>query len=653
MEAAARYNGNPHRTARHGITHPLAGVDPLFVGPIFAREAAVAPRRARHYVLRTVYVLALLVLICTAWFVLAGVQLVRTVGDMSRFGGMLFQILAPVQLALLAFLAAFGAASSVSLEKDRRTLILLLMTRLSNHELVVGKLLASLLDVLAMVLAALPVFLLVTLLGGVSNAQVARVFLVTLTTALAAGSLGCMLGLWREKTFQTLALTALFIVLWLAVWEAVYSDLLFHDLFGIPCQTLAASFSPFRAVLAAAQPRLVSGTWFDLANDGVHLYLLSSLAMTCALNGWAIWRIRIWNPSRDVRPIQDEESSGASIWGAEHDLAAEQLDRQKQEVAEAARAGHVDARRQTVGSRSRAVWDNPVLWREMCTWAYGRKVLVIRLAYLIFFAMAAFALYWAIASGATSARAARAGTLIPVAASVLAPFFLVSLVIVNALAVNSITNERDGQALDLLLATDISPVEFVFGKLGGVLWVTKEMVALPLLLCGVLWWTGGITLENLTYLVGGLLVMNIFVGTLGIHCGMTYPNSRTAIGVSLGTVFFLFVGVVTCLAIMISFSGSFQGQYAPFLAFILGGSIGLYVALGSRNPSSAISSASILLPIATFFCIVSFLLGNRELTIFLVLSGVYGFATAAMLIPALSEFDFAMGRTRGGGEGES
>ena len=140
----------------------------MFVGPIFAREAAVAPRRTGHYLLRTVYVLALLVLICTAWFVLAGVQLVRTVGDMSRFGGMLFQILAPVQLALITFLAAFGAASSVSLEKDRRTLILLLMTRLSNHELVVGKLLASLLDVFAMVLAALPVFLLVTLLGGVS-----------------------------------------------------------------------------------------------------------------------------------------------------------------------------------------------------------------------------------------------------------------------------------------------------------------------------------------------------------------------------------------------------------------------------------------------------------------------------------------------------
>ncbi|HUG70561.1 MAG TPA: hypothetical protein VMM76_22620 [Pirellulaceae bacterium] len=621
----------------------------MFVGPVFYREAETTPRRSRHYMYRTIYVLALLVLICTAWFVLAGVQIIRTVGDMARFGALLFQILAPVQLALLTFLAAFGTASAVSQEKDRRTLILLLMTRLSNSELVIGKLLASLLDVFVMVLAALPVFLLVTLLGGVSNGQVTRVFLITLTTCFAAGSLGSMLGLWREKTFQTLALTALTIVLWSAIWEAVHAGLLFDSMGGLPCETLATGFSPFRAILAGAQPRLAQADWFSFFSDGVSLYLVLSLGIAAALNGWAILRVRVWNPSRELRMGQADENEQASIWGAEHDI--KQLSKanpDKQQVAEAARSGHVDARSKAAPTKSREVWDNPILWREMCTWAYGRKVLIIRLAYFVFFAMAAGALYWAIASGAATTRAS-AG-IIPAVATSLTPFFLVSLVIINALAVNSVTNERDGQALDILLATDISPKEFVFGKLWGVLWVTKEMVLLPMALCLVLWWQRGITTENLVFLLGGLAIMDIFVTMLGLHCGMTYSNSRTAIGVSLGSVFFLFVGVVTCLAIMISFSGSFQGQYAPFLAFIGGGSVGLYVALGSRNPSAAIFWASLLLPMATFFAIVSFVLGNRELTIFLVLSGTYGFTTTAMLVPAISEFDFAMGRTRTGGD---
>ena len=235
--------------------------------------------------------------------------------------------------------------------------------------------------------------------------------------------------------------------------------------------------------------------------------------------------------------------------------------------------------------------------------------------------------------------------MVPAATQALAPFFLVSLVIINALAVNSITNERDGQALDLLLVTDLSPREFVTGKLAGVLWITKEMVVLPLALCGYLYWRGELGLENLVYLSAGLLVMDVFVSMLGVHSGLTYANSRTAISVSLGAVS-LFVGVVTCIVMMVSFSGSFQTQLTPFLAFIMGGSIGLYVALGSRNPSSAIFWASLLLPVATFFAIVSFVLRDRELTVFLVIAATYGFTTAAILIPAISEFDIAMGRTK-------
>jgi uncharacterized membrane protein len=173
------------------------------------------------------------------------------------------------------------------------------------------------------------------------------------------------------------------------------------------------------------------------------------------------------------------------------------------------------------------------------------------------------------------------------------------------------------------------------------------MVVLPVLLSLYLWWSGGIGLENLVYLIAGLAVMFLFAAMLGVHCGMIYASSRTAITVSLGMVFFLFLGVVTCILMMISFSGSFQVQLAPFLAFIMGGAVGMYLSLGARNPSAAIAAASLIAPFATFFAITSFLLGNRELTVFLVIAGAYGFATLAMLVPAIGEFDIAMGRTQG------
>jgi len=72
--------------------------------------------------------------------------------------------------------------------------------------------------------------------------------------------------------------------------------------------------------------------------------------------------------------------------------------------------------------------------------------------------------------------------------------------------------------------------------------------------------------------------------------------------------------------------------------------VGLFVALGWRNPSRAIFMASLLAPFATFFVLTSFLLGEYD-QVFLVTVATYGFATAAMLVPAVSEFDVATGRT--------
>ena len=100
------------------------------------------------------------------------------------------------------------------------------------------------------------------------------------------------------------------------------------------------------------------------------------------------------------------------------------------------------------------------------------------------------------------------------------------------------------------------------------------------------------------------------------------------------------------MTIMMSLRGSFAQQLPPFLAIILGGGTGLFVAMGSRNPSPAIGLAAFGLPFLTFFAITSFILRNQEMTVFLVTAVAYGFATIAMLIPAISEFDFAMGQSR-------
>ncbi len=623
----------------------------MFIGPVFTREAAVTPRRSKFYVYRAVYVAALFLLMCTAWLVLAGTQVIASVGDMARFGASIFHILAPIQLCLVIFFAAFSAAGAVAQEKDRKTLILLLMTRLNNSELVLGKMLASLINVFALIMAAAPVFCALFLFGGVSAAQVFRVLLVTFITALAAGSIGSTIALWREKTFQTLALTAMLITVLLGFSVVVSQRLLFDRLLGISAADWATAINPIWAVMEAANPFPTAEGILASIGGVIGLHVIIMSLGIAIMNGIAIALVRVWNPSREARRGKDMEAKQLeeSIWGAEHDMAKMDEAADQNTANEQRRSGHVDARTTEVKNDHRQVWENPILWRETQTWAYGRKVLIIKFVYLALAVAATFMLYSMVASGTAVYRGDQLGTAIPPIAWGIIPLYLISLVIVNALAVTSVTNERDGQALDLLLVTDLTPKEFTLGKLWGVMWVTREMIIAPLAVTAYLWIAGAMQLDSFVFVCAGLTVMYFFVTMLGLHCGMTYSNSRTAIGVSLGTVFFLFLGVITCILLMISFTESFHFQLFPFLGFVAGGGLGLYVAIGYRNPSKAILTATLLLPGISFFAIVSFLLG-KGFEVAVATVAAYGFTTITMLIPAISQFDIEVGRRSGNDE---
>ena len=595
-------------------------------GPVFNREAVVVPKRSKTYLARGLYVLALLALLCTGYLVLDGSRSLATASDLARFGGWMFAMLAPLQLLILSSFAAVGAASSVAQEKDRRTLILLLMTRLNGFEVVVGKLSATLLGPLSMLACALPLFLIFPLLGGVSPRQVFGVFAVTAATIVLAGSVGTVVGLWREKTFQSIAMTVLLLLMVIVLGELAGALIPMSE-------PMKLALSPARALWAAASPLISVGAG-DFINSnlfGVTLYTVIAIVASVAILAYGVAKVRIWNPSREVRMRgQEIESSDELESGKESD---------RDPASWKVRA-------------PRPVWKNPVLWREIRTWAYGRKVVVIRLAFASLFLLVAGVVFWQISSGVALEPAGRIGRALPAATLPVAAIGVISLVLVNALAVNSVTGERDGLALDLLLVTDLSPSEFVFGKLLGVFFVGKEMILLPILLMLYLAISGVMTIENTVYAVIGGLILYLFVAMLGIHSGLNYVAGRTATLASLGTVFFLCVGIAICMTIMVSFRGAFQLQLAPFLVMILGGGAALFASLGWRNPSSAIFLASFVLPLITFYAITQFLLQTDHLFVVFPLVVGYGFTTAAMMIPALSEFDVSLEKDRGTG-GES
>ncbi len=557
----------------------------MLLGAVFEREVRFAPKSKGLFIGRAVYAGSLLAIIATCWLVLTGTQAVTSPGDTARFGATLLRTLAPLQLSLAVLAAAMTAAVAVSVEKDRRTLELLLLSRLSERELVLGKLAASLLRVILMLLSAIPVFGIASLFGGVTGIQLGRLFIVTAAAALSAASIATTVAFWKDTTFQAVAITAFALVAWVVIGEAATSW------FG---PAVGEQLSPARAMFAALSP---AG-----GNLGSFLSLCGILILVT--NVVAIQRVRTWNMARDARRAAQAQGTTASAQSRP----------------------------------ARYIWRNPILWREICTNAYGRTIVIVRVAWLLLFTAAV--------AGIVSEARAENPDRFAVAVAVI-PMALASLLAVTALAVSSITTERDRGSLDLLLVSDLEPKEFIWGKLFGAIAVAREVVVLPLLLCVALIASGIASVENGIYLLIGTGILLFFAAVLGIHIGLSYPSSRRAIGIGLGTIAFLFIGVATAMRIMVAFGSSFELQLAPFLAVIVGGGIGLYAALSARNPSPAIGWASAILPALTFVGITGFLQGNT-LQVLLVTAVAYGFTTVALLVPAIGAFDVLTGRSSAG-----
>ena len=627
----------------------------MFAGPIIAREVLTAPRPLRFYAARALYAGLLFILMWTAWQVLVGWRETTSVGLVARFGGVLFQMFVLMQLTLMLFFAPLAAATAVALEKDRRTFVLLLMTDLRDVEIVLGKLLASLLQILSLLLAGAPVYFLCALLGGVSPMQIVEVLGMTAAAGLAGGCLGLVVALARDRTFQSLAMTVLSMVLAIALVEVISAMVPDLRLLGVP---LHNTLNPYRAAVSILHPAAGGLGWISRASL---LFISASTLVSAGLLVLAVIKLRVWNPSKNEPREKSDEAESAietlvevaevpepalAAVGAAGGLArsvpekpdGRPLPDREPETGDGTTGLHVPRRThrrivKTAGPYRRP-WNNPILWRELMTRAYGSKPLVIKAAYALIFALGVAYFYANPNLESDPWRPAKA----------LLPLAVLSLILVNAQGVTSLTSERDTGALDLLLVTELTPKEFVYGKLYGVLYNTKEMVALPILFTIWLWARGYLAGDNAVYLVVDFSLLCHFAAMLGLHSAITYTNSRVAVANSLGTIFFLMVGIGLCAFLILQSDKGFGRQLLSFMIFIGAGSVALYGSLGARNPSQAIFLVALLTPFWSFYCVIS-LMESYFTAAFLFSAGVYGFALLAMLVPAVSDFDIALGRT--------
>src|SRR5262249_47667125 len=357
------------------------------------------------------------------------------------------------------------------------------------------------------------------------------------------------------------------------------------------------------------------------------------LLLSVILNVWGILALRVWTPSGE--PIIQRESP--------EDAEAEEKDRLRAHAAP---------------GKVRHVWANPILWREVATRAYGRRPFLVKGAYFVVLGLVCYYALAPVWGGEPGGFATILGLVLT---------GVLSLLLVSAQAVTAITSERDTGALDLLLVTDLTPKEFIFGKILGICWNAKEYLLPPLILAVVYGCLGLLATpprahpelaasansEALACVAGSAIVLLAFALVLGMHVALRTQNSRLAIINTLGTVFFLSVGTGVCIA-LIRINRQFEYQWASFILFIMAGVGGLWWVLSGDRPAAALTLASWLCPLAVFYTVTNILVakpGTDEtgdpLVPFLVMGGAFGFTVAAMLVPLVSEFDVALGRTSG------
>lgn len=137
----------------------------------------------------------------------------RAGGVISPAIGMqLFSALALGSVLMLAFITPTLTVGAISGERERRTLDLLLVTRASALGLVIGKLLGSLLYILFLLVASLPVFTLVYLFGGIPLVNLGMVLAVAIVTAVTYASIGLLFSALLKRTIVASVITYLIVM---------------------------------------------------------------------------------------------------------------------------------------------------------------------------------------------------------------------------------------------------------------------------------------------------------------------------------------------------------------------------------------------------------------------------------------------------------
>ncbi len=424
--------------------------------PLLSKELTEQSARGRTFILRTVYALAL-------YGVGLGAFVHQSGGwDNLSFnilgtGGTLFTAVVRYQLAAIYLLLPILSAGTITSEKERDTLGILLITKLDPWTIVLEKFLSRVVPMLLYILMSLPLLAVAYSLGGVENGQVLQAGVALVLCVLQVGSLAVFCSVWFRTTPQAVVTTYLVVGLTQTIGVGL-ERMSLHTLSfeHVIATSLIAVFQPGSLTVVPVTLNLSElGSFLGLALLPVLLNLLMS-------------RLALW-----PRAFLQARSWGLTILKA--------LDRFFHVINQNAITRGVVIFRDHVPLPT----GRPLAWRELNKRSLGTTRYLIRFLLLTEAPLIA-ALLWPLATGAVyENRSFAIGEWALSAVWMLAIFML----LVQSTAL--ITGERARQTLDVLLSTPMMTRDIVMQKLAGVHYLIN-ILYVPMATAAFFWlfWLG-------------------------------------------------------------------------------------------------------------------------------------------------------------------
>ncbi len=473
-------------------------------GAIFDKELRVASRRRRSYVLRFAYVILMTTILTMVWLGVveySGSSLQRT-SRMFVAGQAIIIFIVWFQFCSCQIVAGVMLSTSISDEIYHKTLGLLMTTPINSFQIVMGKLLSKLLQLILLVAISLPLLAIVRIFGGVPWDYVISSLCITFTTVLFVGSLSMFYSIFCRKAyvviiFTILTLGVLFLLLpFLTAWIwYIITD-------NWPGRTFAGViflpnpyFNLLFKTLMLIEPRAVGGAprvfW------PIHCGVMLAASLVILLLSIII-----------VRKVALRQATGQLIISSRKNR-----NRQKSST--------ISANKRDFISTIRDVKGPPVLWKELRLPVLGRHKIINLICIILGVGLLLL----------TYLLCARENNLGDEEVHIFYAIIFVSLGMLLTIVIpaTNITTEKESRSWPLLLATTLNDWDILIGKFLGNI---RRLLPVWLLLFGhliifcLLGYIHPVAIIQMGILVTWIV---IFLSCTGIYFSSRFKRTTTAV----------------------------------------------------------------------------------------------------------------------------